>query len=258
MHRLGSENTLFAHIRRNVVGYLALFVALGGTSYAAVTLSPNSVGTKQLKNGAVTGEKVKQGSLTADDFAANSLRAGPRGLTGATGSAGPQGPAGPAGASGPAGGTGATGSTGPKGDTGPAGISASVVSDDLAAATPPALTPALTIKQVTIALSSPGKLVVVDPEVESLSFNNPTNSTQSYTGVGLYLDGSPVANSGVQCPSGCSLPPVSTSTAGPIQLPDLSIASVGAGTHTLTLALIGNSTNFVTSAKSRLTVLATG
>ena len=38
-----------------VVSLIALFVALGGTSYAAITAVPkNSVGTPQLKNGAVT------------------------------------------------------------------------------------------------------------------------------------------------------------------------------------------------------------
>ena len=42
-----------------VVGIIALFVALGGTSYAAiVTLPKNSVGTAQIKNGAVTAGKI--------------------------------------------------------------------------------------------------------------------------------------------------------------------------------------------------------
>jgi hypothetical protein len=37
----------------NVVATLALFVALGGSSYAAFVLPANSVGTQQLRNGAV-------------------------------------------------------------------------------------------------------------------------------------------------------------------------------------------------------------
>ena len=41
-----------------IVACVALFVALGGTSYAAATLAANSVGTRQLKNGAVTATKV--------------------------------------------------------------------------------------------------------------------------------------------------------------------------------------------------------
>jgi hypothetical protein len=47
-----------------VVACLALIVALGGTSYAAIRLPANSVGTKQLKRGAVTGIKVRSNALT--------------------------------------------------------------------------------------------------------------------------------------------------------------------------------------------------
>jgi hypothetical protein len=47
-----------------VVAYLALFVALGGTSYAVSQLPPGSVGTKQLKDSAVTGPKIKAGTIT--------------------------------------------------------------------------------------------------------------------------------------------------------------------------------------------------
>ena len=43
----------------NVAASLALFVALGGISWAAVALPNNSVGTKQLKKNAVTGPKIK-------------------------------------------------------------------------------------------------------------------------------------------------------------------------------------------------------
>jgi hypothetical protein len=46
-----------------IVACLALMVALGGTSYAAIKLPANSVGTKQLKKGAVTGVKVKKNAL---------------------------------------------------------------------------------------------------------------------------------------------------------------------------------------------------
>jgi hypothetical protein len=79
---------LGTHLKSNVVGYLALFIALGGTSYAAVRLPAGSVGTKQLRANAVTSGKVMNRSLRATDFAPGTLRRGPRG------SEGPPGPAG--------------------------------------------------------------------------------------------------------------------------------------------------------------------
>ena len=47
-----------------IIALIALMVSLGGTGYAAFTLPRDSVGTKQLKNGAVTAAKVKRHSLT--------------------------------------------------------------------------------------------------------------------------------------------------------------------------------------------------
>lgn len=46
-----------------LVALVALFAALGGTSYA-LTLSKNSVGTKQLRSGAVTTAKIKNKAVT--------------------------------------------------------------------------------------------------------------------------------------------------------------------------------------------------
>jgi hypothetical protein len=46
-----------------VVSFIALLVALGGTSYAAFSPSNSSVGTKQLKNGAVGTLKLKNGAV---------------------------------------------------------------------------------------------------------------------------------------------------------------------------------------------------
>jgi hypothetical protein len=43
-----------------VISLIALFVALGGTTYAATSLPANSVGTKQIKNGAVTASKLNK------------------------------------------------------------------------------------------------------------------------------------------------------------------------------------------------------
>jgi hypothetical protein len=124
-----------SHARHNAVAYLALFVALGGTSYAAIKLPANSVGTKQIKKGAVTSTKIKNGSITSAkikngsitnaQLAAGTLKAG---------GVGPAGPAGLAGLAGPKGDTGAAGPAGAKGDTGAPGANATalwaVVADD--------------------------------------------------------------------------------------------------------------------------------
>ena len=73
----------------NVLPVLALFLALGGTAYAAGVLPVNSVGTAQLKSGSVTSGKVKDNTLKAVDLAGNQLNQGSRGARG------PEGPAGP-------------------------------------------------------------------------------------------------------------------------------------------------------------------
>lgn len=49
----------------NVVSTLALFIALGGVSYAAATLPKNSVGSAQLKSKAVTEKKLAKSSVTS-------------------------------------------------------------------------------------------------------------------------------------------------------------------------------------------------
>jgi hypothetical protein len=59
------------------IALLALFVALGGTTWAATSLPARSVGTAQLKSNAVTGPKVKDRSLTSVDIKLSSLGAVP-------------------------------------------------------------------------------------------------------------------------------------------------------------------------------------
>jgi hypothetical protein len=58
-----------------VVAFVALFVAIGGSSYAVTRLPSNSVGSKQLRRNAVTGDKVKNRSITAADIKDRSLTA---------------------------------------------------------------------------------------------------------------------------------------------------------------------------------------
>jgi hypothetical protein len=70
----------------NIVSLLALFVALTGGAYAALQLPNNSVGTPQIKNGAVTLHKISHGA----QHALHGVR-GPKGNTGPQGAQGPQG-----------------------------------------------------------------------------------------------------------------------------------------------------------------------
>jgi hypothetical protein len=95
------RNRIVGHFRGNVVGYLALFAALGGTSYAAVRLTPGSVTSRALAAGAVTHSKLASGSVAANNVARNSLTSAQfksGALLGVVkGSPGPVGPAGPAG-----------------------------------------------------------------------------------------------------------------------------------------------------------------
>jgi hypothetical protein len=56
---------LLHHIRQNLIAYVALFIALGGTSYAAFSLPAGSVGARQLKNHSITAVKLNPTSLAA-------------------------------------------------------------------------------------------------------------------------------------------------------------------------------------------------
>jgi hypothetical protein len=108
----------------NIVGSLALFIALGGVSYAAVKLPAGSVGTLQLKKGAVTSSRVKDGSLLLADFKHSQVPhvlAGDAGGSGRPGAPGPAGPRGEPGASAAKGDPGTAGAVGPAGPAGPAG-----------------------------------------------------------------------------------------------------------------------------------------
>ncbi len=79
-----------------IVALIALFVALGGSGYAAVKINGNdianrSVAGKKLKRGAVSAREVKNRSLTARDFKRGQLRRGPQGPVGPSGEDGAPG-----------------------------------------------------------------------------------------------------------------------------------------------------------------------
>ena len=85
----------------NVMSTVAVFIALGGVSYAAITLPSNSVGSKQIKKravknsdlgrSAVTTGKVKNFSLLSKDFKPGQLPQGPTGAPGPKGDTGAPG-----------------------------------------------------------------------------------------------------------------------------------------------------------------------
>jgi hypothetical protein len=67
----------------NVMATVAVFVALGGSSYAALSLPKKSVGTKQLKRNAVTSSKVRNGAITGADVNESSFGQVPSAATAA-------------------------------------------------------------------------------------------------------------------------------------------------------------------------------
>lgn len=56
-----------------VVATVALFIALGGAGYAAVSIPRNSVGTKQIKNFAVTPLKIQPGAIKTKKLRDNAV-----------------------------------------------------------------------------------------------------------------------------------------------------------------------------------------
>jgi hypothetical protein len=85
----------------NVMASIAVFVALGGTSYGLASgsidsreIKNNTVRSKDIRNNDIRGKDVRNGSLLAGDFKPGQLpngptgAQGPRGLTGAQGEPG--------------------------------------------------------------------------------------------------------------------------------------------------------------------------
>jgi hypothetical protein len=69
MHRFGN------HVRSNLVGWLALFVALGGTGYAAIGVPRNSVGASQIRNRSISPVKFNPASIGGNVHAWAIIRA---------------------------------------------------------------------------------------------------------------------------------------------------------------------------------------
>ena len=92
----------------NVMATAAVFIALGGSSYAALTITGQNVRNgsltgADLKDNSVGGVDIANGSLLAKDFRAGQLPAGLPGPQGVKGEGGAQGPKGDPGPQGPKG-----------------------------------------------------------------------------------------------------------------------------------------------------------
>lgn len=117
-----------------VAAYLALFISLGGTGYAATQLAPNSVGTKQVRNGSIQARDLNRNVLSKRNARlaeavtqvvtdpATGLNINVSAKDGDPGPIGPQGPEGAKGAdsttAGPQGTQGVQGEKGAQGDPG--------------------------------------------------------------------------------------------------------------------------------------------
>jgi hypothetical protein len=141
---------MLAYLRRHHIGLLALFIALGGTSYAAAKLPRNSVGSQQIRSGAVTQSKLAKSVRTQLSKA---------GVAGSAGAQGPKGDTGAQGRQGEQGVQGIQGVAGAKGDEGDPGPTSAGFGGNNTAITIAAGTPILSAASVT--LEHPGKVLVL-------------------------------------------------------------------------------------------------
>ena len=119
----------------HVIAMIALFVALSGSSYAAVTirasqirnnsipgskLKANSIPASKLKNNSITGRKMRNNTIGRAKLRTDAL-SGSGGGNSVSGQSGDDGEAGARGPQGPAGPRGLTGTRGPAGEPGTPG-----------------------------------------------------------------------------------------------------------------------------------------
>jgi hypothetical protein len=87
----------------NVTATLALFIALGGTSYAAASLARNSVGSAQIRANAVASSEIRSRAVGSSEIRDRAIALRDIAPSARTSLRGATGPAGPAGSTGPAG-----------------------------------------------------------------------------------------------------------------------------------------------------------
>jgi hypothetical protein len=67
------RNRVGEYIRRNVLGFVAIFIALNAGAYAVTVAPPNSVVSSSIKNGEVKTPDLGAGSVTSSRIAPNSV-----------------------------------------------------------------------------------------------------------------------------------------------------------------------------------------
>ena len=84
----------------NTMSTVAVFIALGGTAWAASALPRNSVGPAQIRTGAVGSSEIRNNSIRSADIRNRSISLrdlSPSARSSLRGAQGPAGPAGPPG-----------------------------------------------------------------------------------------------------------------------------------------------------------------
>jgi hypothetical protein len=213
---------MLGYLKRHHIGLLALFIALGGTSYAATKLPRNSVGGPQIRNGAVSEAKLAKAVRTKLGKAGKAGPAGPAGSKGDTGAAGPKGADGSPGPQGVQGIQGLEGIQGPQGDPGPTsagfgGVNATVL---------PTFTTALSVGTASVTLNQTSKVLVFG----SGTFSVQCGASTCTRTIGLTLDGAPVRGGAVTLQGSVATTTTQTLVATAIA------SDVPAGTHTVGLA----------------------
>ena len=214
---------MLAYLRRHHIGLLALFIALGGTSYAAAKLPKNSVGSSQIRTGAVTQSKLQK---SLQSKLAKAGTPGPAGATGATGAPGPQGPKGDTGAQGP------QGIQGVKGDTGAPGPTAAGVGGTNLTVSPVG-TPVASLSEASVTLTQPGKVLVLVQGTAAVA----CGGTPCSRVIGATLDGTKVQGLAQTVDGAANVSTTDTVAAVGI------VSGVAAGTHTAAVTTNGAGTN---------------
>jgi hypothetical protein len=217
-----------------VISCIALILAMGGTGYAAISIPANSVGTAQLRKGAVTKQKLAKKTLQAL-----------RGARGPAGTPGTAGAIGRTGATGPAGKEGETGPTGPQGLLGP---TSSTSAGSVEAGSSAGFTPFGSSGTVTLA--APGKVLV---EISGFYFIQCSSSGSCSSTVSAFVDGTAVPGAHEVLNA-----PVNGSLAEDVAVSGIAI-NVPAGAHTVELETeVSAFVNGTNSENLHLTAVALG